>query len=448
MKCPACREVRQQFICQSCNEQEWQPRRRRIRSTTAASSSLLSSLTHSLQSQADSHARLDALQQRRRRLADLHSLVLAERQSNASLRALNRRRREELERRQHSLAVADSLLHSTVAQHLRRMPSIIQTRRSLLHSISSSLSRLQHRRLSLLFSLYPLRRASTSTCTILGLPVPDDLESLPVSGSGDAESLPSALGYLLFLVHLSSCYLQQPLPFPMTFLASHSSLTHLEHVYFLSPLTPAMQPQPPDHYRKAITLLAHNVVALCKAEGMGDRVRLWRVAGNMMDLLQAVKIGLRRRWKEEQHRKGWKGEGRGREAEGKEGEGQGGVVGAAPLVVELQSPSSLLHTLTTGYSLPPSAIPERRPSTGFTPPTPSSTPFRPATPAAYSYSVSSLFGAAAMVSSTSASSSSASAALSAAAAASTSAKAIAVSNLEDGDWDLIEVEQRDEWDQD
>ena len=54
-----------------------------------------------------------------------------------------------------------------------------------------------------------------------------------------------------------------------------------------------------DEYRRSLALIAHNVVFLCRAAGMSDTVRLWRVGGNLMDLLQAVSIGLNERRRQE-----------------------------------------------------------------------------------------------------------------------------------------------------
>ena len=447
-----------------------------------------------------SRARADVLSFRQRRVDDLRTLLRSERRAIAQLKVHNGRCRAELDQRQHNLAVAASLLHSTAAQHMRRLPSVLQTRRSLLHSLSSSVSRLEHRRLSLLFSLYELRRATTSTCTLLELPIPDDLELLPMQ---DEESLPSALGYLLLVVHLSAVYLRHPLPFAMHFLASKSSLTHLGHTYVLSPVAPDMRAQPADRYRKAVALLAHNVVALCKAGGMGD-VRLWRVAGNVMDLLQAVRIRLGRhkteadQIKKDAWDKAWNWsdvregiqpaqpqpgqkdkQNEEEDEEEEEAEAQPTLPAPPPLVVDVPPPSALLHTVSAGYDAyglgsPPASIGDKRPppSSGptFAPPTPSSSAAAAVKPTAYSYFVAPAFrtpsiapSAISMANPPTASAAAAGATVAAAGTASAAApapvkaktktkkkadpfRAIAVSNLEDDEWDMIEIERRDEWD--
>jgi hypothetical protein len=213
-----------------------------------------------------------------------------------------------------------------------------------------------------------------------------------------------------------------------------------------------------------------------------------------MDLLQAVRIGLRDRRKEqlEKEKKDWdikwrqreelreKEETRRRQEQGDDGDDsteerrdrehwwqhagsrhaedhrssrQAAAAAAvvydalSPVRPVLPSPSALLHTVSNGYTQPlqspPAAFTDsRRSPMDFTPPPSSS---HAATPSAYSYQTPQPFAssgsppprpaAAAAVGSGSG-----------AAAGVDGLKPIAVSNADDADWDLIELEQKDEWD--
>ena len=522
MWCAICQHPRSAFFCRDCCELKWQPHRLRVREKAERVRLLELELQRRLQIIAQAERKQAERRQRRARLQQLQLWCEEEKQRLQALRAHNRRRREEIQRRQEWLAVADSLLGSSARRQLRRLPAVLQLRRSVLHSLSSSVSRLQYERLSLLYSLYPLRRVSTSVCTLLELPVPDDLEVLPACAFSSSSffslshsstlseedvqtvSLSSALGYLLLLTHLSACYLRHHLPFPMQYGASFSSLQSPSappsspSSFVLSAVSISFHPLPSlDSYRTALTLLGYNIVALCRLEGMGEGVRQWRLASNMMDLLQAVRLGLRDRRKEqlEKEKKDWDDKWRQREEKREKEEAasrrlQQGADDAdgnkeerrdreqwwrqagshrveddrnsrhavaamaavydalSPVRPTLPSPSALLHTVSNGYTQPLQSPPaafrdSHKQIMDFTPPPSSS--HSPA-PASYSYQAPQPFSYPAAAPPAAA----AAAAVSGdkVAAGVEALKPIAVSNVnaDDADWDLIELEQKDEWD--
>ena len=254
--------------------------------------------------------------QHRKRLDEINTLLVVEQSKIDRLRAINRARRTLLAHRQEVLVAADSLLHNKLHTLIhQRLPELLSLLDSRLQRRLKSVRRQQSELLSLLFRLLSFRRVTASSLSLVGLMLPDNLDV--VDALVEREQHATALAYLLRVVQLSANYLQIHLPFAMYFHPTFATLSSTSHQP-PPPTTPSTTPSPDpppacyplspvgwdgraqgEEYRRGLALLAHDVVFLCRAVGMSDTVRLWRVGGNLLDLLQAVTIGLHERRRQE-----------------------------------------------------------------------------------------------------------------------------------------------------
>ena len=324
LECAICHERRTAFVCPDCNHHSWHPRRRNLLHTLHHNTALTEQIAARLTQRAQDEQREQERSQRRRRLDEVQQLLVIEQSKIDRLRAINRARRTLLAHRQEVVVKADSMLHNELRTLLQqRLPDLMSLLDSRLQHSLKSLRRQQYSLLSLLFHLLSFRRLTSSSLSLVGLPLPDNLETDVI----EFEQHATAMGYLLRVVQLTATYLQVHLPFAMYFhptfaaLSSSSSFSFSStspyppfssspaatasvpsssssSAYVLSPVSWDGRPQA-DEYRRSLALIAHNVVFLCRTAGMSDSVRLWRVGGNLLDLLQAVTLGLYERRRQE-----------------------------------------------------------------------------------------------------------------------------------------------------
>lgn len=181
-------------------------------------------------------------------------------------------------------------------------PAFTSNMRSYLLSIESKLAKVRLGLMSRMLDLYVIRRKSPYSCSIVGLEIYDDPQELfnhsepppppiehPNPGSPahlqmiqqqqallakqaqqqgsngmNGEIVAAALGYTLLVLHLLSCYLSIHLPYTLRFHGSHSYVEFNDEDssrYFLTLLDNSN----PNHFRRAITLLNHDIQFLCES---------------------------------------------------------------------------------------------------------------------------------------------------------------------------------------
>ena len=329
MECVICHERRTNFVCPDCNHDSWHPRRRRLHHTLQHNTAVQQQIAVRLTQRAQEEQREQERTQRRKRLDEVQRLLIVEQSKIDRLRAINRARRTLLAHRQEVVVKADSLLHNELHRLIHhRLPDRLSLLDTRLQDSLKAVRRQQYQLLLLLLRLLSFRRLTAASLSLVGLVLPEDLEAEVV----EFEQHATALGYLVRVVQLAAMYVQAHLPFAMYFhptfaaLSSSSSFSFSSSsaypplsatipsspspaassttlpssaCYVLSPVTWDGRQQA-EEYRRGLALLAHNVVFLCRAAGMSDTVRLWRVGGNLLDLLQAVSIGLHERKRQEQ----------------------------------------------------------------------------------------------------------------------------------------------------
>ena len=325
MKCVVCHEPRPSFVCHDCNHRAWHPRRRHLLHTLHHNTALQQQIDTRLTQRAREEHREQERSQHRKRLDEIQQLLTVEQSKVDRLRAINRARRTLLAHRQSVVVKADSLLHNELHKLIHQpLPDRLSLLDSRLQRSIKAVRDQQKALLSLLFKVLCFRRLTSSSLSLVGV-LPDDLE-VEVA---EYEPHATALGYLVRVVQLAATYLQVHLPFAMyfhpTFAAlsssstlpfsstasaypplsaspsastSASSLSSAAGCYVLSPIGWDGRATS-DEYRRGLALLAHNVVFLCRAAGRSDSVRLWRLGGNLLDLLLAVTLGLHERNRQE-----------------------------------------------------------------------------------------------------------------------------------------------------
>lgn len=185
----------------------------------------------------------------------------------------------------------DATGHSTAAIKRRlQMNPLFTHNLSKFHTqLALKLSKYRLRLVDQLLQLYVIRRKSPHSCSIAGLELMDEpdvmlssirsprpivltTEGAPLAYTGlpgtDPEVVAAALGYIVLVLHMLSCYLAVRLPYTVKFHASNSFVTFNdaeETRYYLTLI------DHPDatHFRRAITLVDHNIQYFCEQMGAG-----------------------------------------------------------------------------------------------------------------------------------------------------------------------------------
>jgi len=225
------------------------------------------------------------LERMRAELENEEKLLQQERETLATLVSRNNQRRMWLKQAKGLFA------HQVETQHGGLVHSALMPR---LTDLRETFVLLANKRVEELLTLYVIRRRDSENCSIVSLPLPDNIE-LWFQGTEDPEVISSALGYIVFLLQRIAEYLGMWLPFPLTFAGSCSSVSSVVREGEQQVLT--LYGEDDDTIRRAIALLDGDVKSLCIQNGMplhalGTRLS---VMPELLSLIQAISLRLRTR---------------------------------------------------------------------------------------------------------------------------------------------------------
>lgn len=106
------------------------------------------------------------------------------------------------------------MLNHTLS-NLHSLYTTLSTGRAIYRRWMNELSDKRSQHVELLIQIYVIKVKDNDSCTIVGLPLPDDIELL--DSSYDNASVNAALGYIVFVLYTLSCYLFIRLPYAMVF---------------------------------------------------------------------------------------------------------------------------------------------------------------------------------------------------------------------------------------
>jgi hypothetical protein len=203
---------------------------------------------------------------------------------------------DELKQLQQQLATQTEPSSTTAATMASRSKRRLQVNPLFTHNLSKFLSQLTSKlskyrlhHIDELLKFYIIKRKSAASCTIIGLELMDDPDAMlhaarpanhapPTDGAQvgfngppgtDPEVVAAALGYIVLVLHMLSCYLAVRLPYALRFHGSHSYVVFNDEEstrYFLTLLDNTN----PNHFRRAITLLNHNIQYFCEKMTTGS----------------------------------------------------------------------------------------------------------------------------------------------------------------------------------